>query len=156
KNKKLVRLSKLLMGLDALTEAEDTDVRAVVIARLTPEESAHEAEAVKDETPMPAPASENEEAIAEEVAASADDDLWLADAERRPKAEEGSGDDLDFSDDDAPGPEAEAAPGKPRPGLVRKGGAAKIPEKPIGLAKQAKPAALGARLRARSEAAAEK
>jgi hypothetical protein len=160
KNKKLVRVSKLLMGLDAVTEAEDADVRAVVISKLTPEESAHEAEAVKEDEapalPLDPPASEDEEAIAEEVAASADeDDAPLLDDEPVPAGKR----DLDFSDDDlalAGDAKPPAAPGKPRAGLVRKPGGAKIPEKPIGLAKQAKSSGLGARLRARSDSGSEK
>lgn len=133
------------MGLDAVTEAEDVEIRAVVVSKLTPEESEHEAEAVKEAEAPAAPASKDEEAIAEEVAASADE------------GPDPSDDRLDFSDDDtampnAADPEPASAKGKPRPVLARKPAGSKLPEKPIGLAaKQAKPAALGARLRARKE-----
>jgi len=47
--KKLVRLSKLLMGLDAIDEAQDAELRAAVLKRLSPEESHHEATAVSDD-----------------------------------------------------------------------------------------------------------
>lgn len=162
KNKKLIRLSKLLMGLDAITTEEDEEVRKIVIGRLTPAESAHEAQAIKEEETLPAAGSEDEEAIAEEVAASADDE---ADA-----AEEKAGGDLSFSDDDlgsadeeegtpgkgaahgtpgpengAPGPEegdGEAAGARPRARVpLRKAGHGKLPAKPLGLAKAKKPLA---------------
>jgi hypothetical protein len=158
KNKKLIRLSKLLMGLDAITTEEDDEVRKVVIGRLTPAESAHEAQAIRDEEALPAAGSEDEEAIAEEVAASADEE---ADA-----AEKKASEDLSFSDDDLEsGDEEEGAPGKGGPMAgsasdagsrdgeeaaavkqkprvpLRKAGHVKLPAKPLGLAKQKKPLA---------------
>jgi hypothetical protein len=72
KRKKLVRLSKLLLGLDALTAEQDQDLRTLVISRLSPEESEHEAAAVKEEETSKVPLSDDAEKIAEAVASSAE------------------------------------------------------------------------------------
>jgi hypothetical protein len=61
KNKRLVRLAKLLTGLDAIKPEQDEELRKAVQARLTPEESHHEVAAVT-EPPKPA------EGVAEEKA----------------------------------------------------------------------------------------
>lgn len=55
KKKRLVRISKLLAGLDAIDAAKDAELRAEVAKRLTPEESHHEAEAASDPEGADAP-----------------------------------------------------------------------------------------------------
>lgn len=72
KRKKLVRISKLLAGLDAITPAEDAEVRAVVVSRLTPEESAHEAAAVTEEEAAAAVAEAGRQAISDAEIEAAD------------------------------------------------------------------------------------
>lgn len=70
KKKRLVRLSKLLLGLDAITSEQDDEVRKAVQGRLSPEESHHEMKAVTEAVPEKAPLAAAEEK-AEPVAAAA-------------------------------------------------------------------------------------
>jgi len=58
KNHRLVRLSKLLMGLDAITPEQDAELRKLLAERLTPEESQAEMDAAAETFAEPAPAPE--------------------------------------------------------------------------------------------------
>ncbi|HVY61934.1 MAG TPA: hypothetical protein VHF22_09790, partial [Planctomycetota bacterium] len=75
KKNRLVRLAKLLSGLDAIKPEHDEEVRKAVQARLSPEESHHEMAAVTEEKPAaeakPAEKASAEPVLREEVGAKA-------------------------------------------------------------------------------------